>query len=116
MLALPFKVKTMIDATIKLTVPPEKRKEILQTITAILGPIRLEGGCLGCNCYVDVESENRIFLKEEWQTRASLDAHLRSVHFGVLLGAMSLLAQEPEIRFDTIAATAGVDDLIKPPK
>lgn len=113
--ALRFKVKTMIDATIKLTVPPEKRKEILQTISAILGPIRREGGCLGCNCYVDIESENRILFREEWQTRESLNAHLRSVHFGVLLGAMSLLAQAPEIRFDTIAAISGAEDLITPP-
>jgi len=105
-------VKTRIDATINLTVPPEKRKELLQTIIAILGPIRLEGGCLSCHCYVDVESENSIFFKEEWQTSENLNAHLRSVHFGVLLGAMSLLAQEPDIKFNAIAATAGVDDLI----
>lgn len=101
----------MIEATIKLTVPPEKRKEILQTITAILGPIRLERGCMSCNCYVDVEAENTIFFKEEWRTSEDLDAHLRSVHFGVLLGAMRLLTEEPDIRFNTIASTAGAEAL-----
>jgi quinol monooxygenase YgiN len=107
-------VKNRINATINLTVPPKNRKELLQTIIAILDPIRLEGGCLGCHCYVDVESENRILFKEEWQTRESLNAHLRSAHFGVLLGAMSLLAEEPDIRFNAIAATEGVADLIPP--
>jgi len=99
----------MIDATIKLTVPPEKRKEVLQTFKAILDPIRREQGCVSCNCYVDVESEDVIFFKEEWNSSEELSAHLRSGHFGILIGAMKLLIKEPVIRFDTIASTAGAE-------
>lgn len=99
----------MIDATIKITVPPEKRKEVLQTFKAILGSIRREKGCISCNCYVDIEAEDIIFFKEEWKTSEELDTHLRSGHFAVLIGAMKLLKKEPEIRFDTIASTAGVE-------
>jgi len=99
----------MIDATIKITVTPAKRKELLQTFKAIIGPIRREQGCISCNCYVDVEAENIIFFKEEWAGKDDLDTHLRSVHFGVLMGAMKLLNKEPEIRFDTIASTAGAE-------
>jgi quinol monooxygenase YgiN len=99
----------MIDATIKITVPPEKRKEVLQTLKAILGPIRREQGCISCNCYVDLEAENIVFFKEEWKTSEDLDTHLRSAHFGVLIGAMKLLNKEPDIRFNTIASTAGAE-------
>jgi quinol monooxygenase YgiN len=99
----------MIDTTIKITVPPEKRKEVLQTFKAILGPIRREQGCISCNCYVDVEAENIIFFKEVWKSSEELDTHLRSVNFGVLIGAMKLLNKEPDIRFDTIASTMGAE-------
>ena len=99
----------MIDATINLTVPPEKRKEILQTLRAILVQIRREQGCISCNCYVDIEAENTIYFKEEWKTGDDLDTHLRSVHFKVLIGAMKLLNKEPDIRFNTIAFTAGAE-------
>jgi quinol monooxygenase YgiN len=99
----------MIDASIKMTVPSEKLKEVLQTVTALLGPIRREQGCISCNCYVDAETENIIFFKEEWKSGEDLDIHLRSVHFGVLIGAMKLLNKEPEIRFNTIASTAGAE-------
>jgi len=99
----------MIDATIKITAPPEKHKEILQTFMAILGPIRREQGCISCNCYVDVESENIIYFREEWKSREDLNTHLRSVHFGVLIGAMKLLNKEPDIRFNTIDSTTGVE-------
>jgi quinol monooxygenase YgiN len=97
----------MIETTIKMTVSAEKRKEVLQTLKAILGPIRRERGCIRCNCYVDVEDEYVLFLEEEWKTKEDLEDHLRSKHFGVLRGAMSLLRVEPDIRFNTVASTAG---------
>lgn len=99
----------MIETTIKMTVPVEKRKEVLQTIKAILGPIRRERGCISCNCYVDVEDERVFFFEEEWKTREDLESHLRSDHFGVLNGAMKLLRVVPNIRFKTIASTAGLE-------
>ena len=101
----------MIDTAITITVPPEKRKEVLLTFKAILGPIRREQGCISCNCYVDVETENMIFFKEEWESSEDLGTHLRSAHFSVLIGAMKLLDKEPEIRFNTIASTAGAETI-----
>jgi len=58
---------------------------------------------------VDVEAENNILFREEWKTSECLDIHLRSVHFGVLIGAMKLLNNVPDIRFNTIASTAGAE-------
>jgi len=101
----------MIDATIKMTVPAGKRKEVLQTMKAILGPIRREQGCISCNCYVDVEDEGIFVFKEEWMTREDLDNHLRSDRFAVLIGAMSLLNSDPEVRFNTVESIAGVEDI-----
>ena len=97
----------MIETIIKMTVPVEKKKEVLQTVKAILGPIRRERGCISCNCYVDVEDDSVLRFEEEWKTRDDLENHLRSDHFGVLNGAMSLLRVEPDVRFNTIASTAG---------
>lgn len=99
----------MIEATIRMTVPHEKRKEVLQTLQALLDPIRHERGCLTCNCYVDLEAENNIYFKEEWHNSEDLDTHLRSVRFGILIGALKLLQNEPDIRFCTIASSSGVE-------
>jgi quinol monooxygenase YgiN len=99
----------MIDATIKMTVPTGKRKEVLQTLKSMLGSIRREQGCISCNCFVDLESEEIVVFKEEWMSKEDLETHLRSGHFGVLIGAMKLLNKEPEFRFDTIASSAGAE-------
>jgi len=101
----------MIETTIKMTVPVEKRKEVLQTIKAILGPIRRERGCISCNCYVDAEDERVLLFEEEWKTREDLENHLRSDHFGVLNGAMRLLRVEPDIKFNTVVSTTGLEAL-----
>jgi quinol monooxygenase YgiN len=101
--------KHMIDATIRITVPPEKRKEMLQTFKAIIAPIRREQGCIRCNCYVDIETEDNILLVNEWESSGDLNTHLRSVNFGVLIGAMEMLNNKPDIRFATIAFSAGAE-------
>ncbi len=97
----------MIITNIKMTVPAEKRKEILQTIQAVTSSIRREHGCISCNCYVNLENENGMFFMEEWQTSKDFENHLKSNLFGVLIGAIELLGELPDVKFNTIASIAG---------
>lgn len=99
----------MIEVAIKITVTSDKQKEVFQTFKAILSQVRREQGCLSCNCYVDMEAENSLYFKEEWASRVDLNTHLRSVNFGILIGAMKLLNKEPEIKINTIASTMGAE-------
>ncbi|WP_051689816.1 putative quinol monooxygenase [Pelobacter seleniigenes] len=94
----------MIDVTIRMKVPADKRNEVLQAISDLLAPIRNEQDCLSCHCYLDVEAEDVVIFEQEWKTNEALATHLRSAHFKVLLGAMKLLLIEPEIKFNTIVA------------
>jgi len=96
----------MVEAGIRICVPPEKLTEVLQTFKAMLDPIRHQPGCISCRCYIDAESENNICLIEEWQSGDDLNLHLHSVHFNILDGAMKLLVEPPDIRFHTITSTA----------
>ena len=99
----------MIDVSIKMSIPADKRLEVLQTIKTLLGPIRSEPGCISCYCCLDAEAEQIVIFKEEWSTSEDLASHLRSDYFSVLLGAMKLLSIEPEIRFNTITSAAGME-------
>jgi quinol monooxygenase YgiN len=60
---------------------------------------------------MEVEDECLFLFREEWEARDDLDNHLRSDHFGILAGSMSLLKAEPDIGFNTIASTAGAEEI-----
>jgi quinol monooxygenase YgiN len=101
----------MIVSSTKISVIPENRKEFLQTLHSLINRIRNEQGCVSHNVYQDVEDENAFIIIEEWETQADLDNHLRSDRFGVLLGALSLSSATPDIRFNTLTETAGIEAL-----
>ena len=98
----------MIDVTIKMTVPVDKRNEVLITIKDLLGLVRYAHGCISCHCYVDVEEEDVIIFKQEWQDNKALASHFKSGHFKVLQGAMKLLSIEPEIQLNIVVAVESV--------
>lgn len=99
----------MINVIIKMTVPADKRNEVLHTIKGLLVHIRREQDCVSCHCYLDVEVEDVVIFEQEWKTNEALSTHLRSGHFKVLLGAIKLLSIEPEIRVNTVVATEGLE-------
>jgi quinol monooxygenase YgiN len=91
----PFaKTISMILVIIRIMVLNEKRMELSQTIASLIGSIRTEKGCRGCNFCRNMEDENELSLIEEWDTQENLKSHLKSERFRVLRGAMNLL-QEP---------------------
>ena len=84
----------MILVILRMRVRPEKFVELMQTIASLSGYIVMEKGCECCDFCRSIEDENQLFLLEEWDTEENLMTHLKSEHFKVLRGAMSLL-EEP---------------------
>jgi quinol monooxygenase YgiN len=84
-------------------VRPEKRKEIQQTLIAIVEQVRMENGCLHSGFFQDVENEENFLLVAEWASRQDSDDHLRSDIFTVILGAGSLMRGPPEVVIQTVS-------------
>jgi quinol monooxygenase YgiN len=89
----------MILLFIHMKVPSEKRHELTQAIASLIEWIRPKRGCLRCNLCCSLEDPNELCLSEEWSSEKTLSDHLRSEHFKVLLGAMSLLPDSHRIDF-----------------
>jgi quinol monooxygenase YgiN len=81
----------IVKAT-KITVKPEKRIELAQTIARLLGPIRNVKGCRTIRFYFDAADENSSLLLSEWETQSDLDRYLRSNDFAILRGAIRVLS------------------------
>jgi quinol monooxygenase YgiN len=101
----------MILVIMRMKVLSEKRLELSQTIASLIGSIRTEQGCKRCDFCQGVEDENRLFLLEEWDTEENLRSHLKSGRFRVLRGAMNLLKEPYEMRFQNVFHPAGLEGI-----
>lgn len=100
---------TEILTTLRMIVRPERRSDLLETIRGMLEPVRVERGCLSYRLYEDVEDRNTFVLVEEWKTQQDLENHIRTDNQRRLLELMDLLIEQPELRFNTVSHTAGME-------
>jgi len=100
----------MVIKTLRMVVKNEKRDEVVQTVRGILEPTRwMHSGCVSYRFYQDIEDENAFILVGEWKTQEDLEEHLRTSIFKKLLMVMDLSKESPEIKFNTILYTAGIE-------
>jgi len=99
----------MIISTLRIVTAPQSRAEVVRTLTAQLGPTRVQPGCLRCDLYRDVEDQRAITLVEEWESQVELDLRLRSEDYRSVLAAIELSQEQPVIHFDTVVRRAGLE-------
>lgn len=87
----------MILLIMQMKVPADKRLELSQAITALLGPIRTAEGCLRCDFFHSMEDDQVLCLIAEWDSRKNLEKNCNSEWFSVMRGALHLLEEPCEI-------------------
>jgi len=106
----------MILAILRMNVRPEKRSDFLETMLGMLEPVRVEKGCLSYRFYEDAEDLNTFALVEEWKTQNDLERHICTDNQHRLMVLMDLLSEKPELRFNTVSHTVGmelIEDVLK---
>ena len=99
----------MIVGTIRILSPPDRRAEVREVLRGIQGPVRAQPGCASCNVYEEEGPEKAVVLIERWETEVAFEAHLRSEAYRRILGAVELSSSPPEICFDHVSQTEGIE-------
>jgi len=99
----------MVISTLRIVPAPKYRAEVIRTLAAQLGQVRVQPGCLRCDLYRDVADPGAITLVEEWGSQAELDLRLRSEDYRAVLAAIELAQEPPVIHFDTVSRRAGLE-------
>ena len=99
----------MIIATLRMSVSPEKRDDVLRTLRLVMGPTQAQLNCISCRLYQDVEDENLMSLVQEWESREALETHIRSKDYRKILAVMELASEPPEIKFAESLKTDGME-------
>jgi quinol monooxygenase YgiN len=99
----------VIVGTLRIRPAPHRHAEVLEIFQGIQGPVLAQLGCLACHIYEEQEPEPAVVLVERWESRATLEAHLRSEAYRRILGAIELSGGPPEVCFDYVSASEGME-------
>ena len=99
----------MIVGTLRILPAPDRRAEVLRVFRTVQGPLMHQPGCLACHIYEEQDPDHAVVLVERWESQAALEAHLRSEAYRRILGAIELSGGPPEVCFDYVSATEGME-------
>ena len=102
-----------VHGTIRMIIPAKKRKEALIILRSMIEQTELEPGCISCRLYRDVQEQGALMLEEIWANEKDLERHLRSDKFLAALLVVEMGREFPEIRFDVISHSTGIDTIEK---
>jgi len=101
----------MVRTTIRMLIPLEKQSEALEILGSTIEQTQFEPGCVSCRIYRGVEDVRAVMLEELWMNDEDVQHHLRSDKYRKILLVIEMASEPPEIRFDTIAQTSGVETI-----
>ena len=103
----------MIQSSIRMTMPSQKSGEVMKILKSVAELCRDDLGCLSCHIYEDLQEKNVLMLEQVWRSEENLSHHLRSDEYRNLLVVLELALKQPEIKFNTISSSTGIETIEK---
>ena len=95
--------------TLRIKVPQNQRKIFLDTAKMVVGPTKVQPGCISCRFYQDLNDPDAVILMEEWKTRRQLNHRLNSPEYRIVLSLIEMSKKTPEFKVSTISKTEGLE-------
>jgi quinol monooxygenase YgiN len=103
----------MIVSSVRMTIPPQKRDAALKIFRSTAARCRGHHGCLSCRIYEDMQDQNVLMIETAWRADADLKHYLCSGEYREQLTVLEMALQPPEISFDTISHSSGIETIEK---
>jgi quinol monooxygenase YgiN len=99
----------MVVATLRILPLQERRSQVLEILRSVQGPLLAQPGCAACDIYEEEGAAHAVVFVERFESDAALEAHLRSDTYGRLLRALELSEGVPDIRFERVLSSEGLE-------
>ena len=99
----------MIVGMLRIPLAPNRHAEVLEVLRSIQGPVLAQPGCKAYHIYDEQGQDPAVVLVERWESKAALEAHIRSDMYRRILGAIELAGGPPEMSFDVVSASEGME-------
>jgi len=97
----------MVRLTVGLKASQRGAAQLLEAFRYLVVPTRLQAGCLGCSTWTDPDGV--VHYVEEWATETQMRERVRSERFVSLLAILESADEPPQVQFDFVSATRGLD-------
>ena len=99
----------MLVCSITLILSEKDRRKVVSSLLPVVGSTRVQPGCQVCSMLTDVDDPRVLVLWEEWDTQENLDRHLRSPDYRLVIAAMELSQEAPQINFSSVDNRSGIE-------
>ncbi len=104
----------MILATLRMEIPLQKRAEALKILKSMVARSKARpDDCVFCRINEDALEVNILQFEEMWRSEEEFVRHLRSAEYRKVLLVLEMAQKQPEIRFDTIISSTGIEVIEK---
>jgi len=103
---------SMILSFAKINPLPGKQQVVLDILRSVTDTTRLKSGCMACAVYTAQGKAQTILYLEQWQSRETMERHIRSELYFRVLSAMELADEPPEIYFHEVSETKGLEYVV----
>jgi quinol monooxygenase YgiN len=102
-----------VRSTIRMLIPLNKQSEALEILGKVSSQIQFEPNCISSRLYRGVDEARAIMVEELWESYQAIQRHLQSDAYRRLLMVIEMADEPPDIRFDTIVDSSGVEIIEK---
>jgi len=103
----------MVLVTLRMAIPVQKRGEALKILKSMVARNQAQPDCVFCRICEDALEDNVLQFEEMWRSEEEFKHHLRSSEYHKVLLVLEMALKPPEIRFDTVSSSSGIEIIEK---
>mgnify|MGYP001819635596 CR=1 FL=1 len=103
--------KGKVRSSIRMLIPLDKQSEAIDILGSVSAQVQFDPSCISSRIYRGVDEVRAIMVEELWQNREGIMNHLQSAAYRRVLLVIEMSEEPPEIRFDTITDSSGVETI-----
>lgn len=100
-----------VRSTIRMLIPLPKQSEAIEILETVQVKTQFEPSCISTRLYRGVDEVRAIMIEELWTSEEDMLHHLQSEDYRRVLLVVEMAEEPPEIRFDTIRHSSGVETI-----
>ena len=99
----------MVIERIGIVCSPNQSEELRRGLSALVGPMSVEPGCIACSLYTEANNAHKFYFETRWRSEVELFKHLRSEQYRQLLILIELGKEPPIVEFHSVSETHGLE-------